>query len=103
MDERYARDNRLVLQRVLTDSSARHLDVDSVRPGAVVGPKGLSVLQIKHYVSWVQTVVRQVGPSGLCTNQLRRALTSMRRPMSGKPLVELLYVECKAVKLRLRR
>ncbi|KKU91329.1 MAG: hypothetical protein UY23_C0002G0068, partial [Candidatus Jorgensenbacteria bacterium GW2011_GWA1_48_11] len=25
------------------------------------GPKGLAVRQLKWYVSWVQTVVRQVG------------------------------------------
>jgi predicted membrane-bound spermidine synthase len=26
------------------------------------GPKGLAVRQLKRYASWVQTVVRQVGP-----------------------------------------
>ncbi|KKU98601.1 MAG: hypothetical protein UY32_C0020G0009, partial [Candidatus Jorgensenbacteria bacterium GW2011_GWC1_48_8] len=30
-------------------------------PGAGEGPKGLAVRQLKWYVSWVQTVVRQVG------------------------------------------
>ena len=29
---------------------------------AGAGPKGLAVRQLKWYVSWVQTVVRQVGP-----------------------------------------
>src|SRR4029077_11203441 len=38
-----------------------HLDVGSSHPGAGEGPKGLAVRQLKRYVSWVQTVVRQVG------------------------------------------
>ena len=45
-----------------------YLDVGSSHPGAVEGPKGLSVRQLKRYASWVQTVVRQVGlypPSAL--------------------------------------
>jgi len=37
-------------------------DVGSSYPGAGEGPKGLAVRQLKRYVSWVQTVVRQVGP-----------------------------------------
>ena len=37
-------------------------DVGSTYPGAGEGPKGLAVRQLKSYVSWVQTVVRQVGP-----------------------------------------
>jgi hypothetical protein len=36
--------------------------VGSTYPGAEEGPKGLSVRQLKGYVSWVQTVARQVGP-----------------------------------------
>ena len=47
--------------RVQIDGSVRHLDVGSSHPGAVEGPKGLAVRQLKWYVSWVQTVVRQVG------------------------------------------
>ena len=39
-----------------------HLDVGSSHPGGVEAPKGLAVRQLKWYVSWVQTVVRQVGP-----------------------------------------
>ena len=31
-------------------------------PGAVFGPKGLAVRQLKRYASWVQNVVRQFGP-----------------------------------------
>ncbi|KKR40964.1 MAG: hypothetical protein UW46_C0005G0001, partial [Candidatus Yanofskybacteria bacterium GW2011_GWF1_44_227] len=30
--------------------------------GTEEGPKGLAVRQLKGYASWVQTVVRQVGP-----------------------------------------
>ena len=36
-------------------------DVGSTYPGAGEGPKGLAVRQLKSYVSWVQTVARQVG------------------------------------------
>ncbi len=39
-----------------------HLDVGSSHPGGEEAPKGLAVRQCKRYVSWVQTVVRQVGP-----------------------------------------
>ena len=39
-----------------------HLDVGSSHPGGGEAPKGLAVRQLKWYVSWVQTVVRQVGP-----------------------------------------
>ena len=31
-------------------------------PGGGEASKGLAVRQLKRYVSWVQTVVRQVGP-----------------------------------------
>ena len=46
---------------VQSDGTVRHLDVGSTYPGAGEGPKGLAVRQLKRYVSWVQTVVRQVG------------------------------------------
>ena len=39
-----------------------HLDVGSSHPGAEAGSKGSAVRRLKWYVSWVQTVVRQVGP-----------------------------------------
>ncbi len=42
-------------------SNNRNLVVGSSHPGAGEGPKGLAVRQLKWYVSWVQTVVRQVG------------------------------------------
>ena len=47
--------------RVHIDDQARHLDVGSSHPGAGSGPKGRAVRPLKWYVSWVQTVVRQVG------------------------------------------
>ena len=47
--------------RVHIDEEVWHLDVGSSHPGAVVGPKGLAVRQLKGYVSWVQYVVRQYG------------------------------------------
>ena len=48
--------------RARIDGEVWHLDVGSSHPGAEGGPKGLAVRQLKWYVSWVQTVVRQVGP-----------------------------------------
>ncbi len=36
-------------------------DVGSSYPGGGEASKGLAVRQLKRYVSWVQTVVRQVG------------------------------------------
>jgi hypothetical protein len=48
--------------RVHIDGVVWHLDVGSSHPGAVVGPKGLAVRQLKRYASWVQNVVRQFGP-----------------------------------------
>ena len=48
--------------RVHIDGEVWHLDVGSSHPGAVAGPKGLAVRQLKWYASWVQNVVRQFGP-----------------------------------------
>jgi len=47
---------------VHSDGKVWHLDVGSSHPGGEEAPKGLAVRQLKRYVSWVQTVVRQVGP-----------------------------------------
>ena len=47
--------------RVHIDGEVWHLDVGSSHPGAGEGPKGWAVRPLKRYVSWVQTVVRQVG------------------------------------------
>ena len=52
----------LSLPRVHIDGVVWHLDVGSSHPGAVFGPKGLAVRQLKRYASWVQNVVRQFGP-----------------------------------------
>ena len=52
----------LSLPRVHIDGVVWHLDVGSSHPGAVFGPKGLAVRQLKWYASWVQNVVRQFGP-----------------------------------------
>ena len=52
--------------RVHIDGEVWHLDVDSSYPGAVAGSKGSAVRRLKRYVSWVQTVVRQVGPYLSC-------------------------------------
>ena len=52
----------LSLPSVHSGEAVWHLDVGSSHPGGGEAPKGLAVRQLKWYVSWVQTVVRQVGP-----------------------------------------
>ena len=52
----------LSLPSVHSGGAVWHLDVGSSHPGGEEAPKGLAVRQLKWYVSWVQTVVRQVGP-----------------------------------------
>ncbi len=52
----------LSLPSVHSGGAVWHLDVGSSHPGGGGAPKGLAVRQLKRYVSWVQTVVRQVGP-----------------------------------------
>jgi hypothetical protein len=47
--------------RVHIDDTVRHLDVGSTYPGAVEGPKGLAVRQLKSHASWVQTVQIQIS------------------------------------------
>ncbi len=47
---------------VQSDGGVRHLDVGSTYPGGEEASKGLAVRQLKSHASWVQTVVRQVGP-----------------------------------------
>ncbi len=61
-DKSYPGDNRLISPRVHIDGEVWHLDVGSSHTGAVFGPKGLAVRQLKRYASWVQNVVRQFGP-----------------------------------------
>lgn len=65
--------------RVLTESGVRHLDVDSSHPGCEAVPKGWPVRPLKRYVSWVQTVVRQVGPSVLRTSKIEKKGTLVRK------------------------
>src|SRR5699024_2829032 len=48
--------------RVHIDGEDWYIDVVSSHPGAVVGPEGLAVRPLKRYASWVQNVVRQLGP-----------------------------------------
>ncbi len=48
--------------RVHIDEAVRHSDVGSAYPGAEAGSKGWAVRPLKRHASWVQTVVRQVGP-----------------------------------------
>ena len=38
-----------------------YIVVGSSYPGGGEAPKGMAVRHLKRYVSWVQTVVRQVG------------------------------------------
>ena len=57
-DKSYSRDN----PSVHSDGSVWHLDIDSSHPGAGAGPKGMAVRHLKRYVSWVNNVVRQLGP-----------------------------------------
>jgi len=52
----------LWILRVHINKFVWHLDVDSSRPGGEYSAKGSAVRRLKRYVSWVQSVVRQVGP-----------------------------------------
>ena len=69
--------------RVRIDGSVWHLDVDSSYPGAVAGSKGSAVRRLKRYVSWVQTVVRQVGPNLSCPQEDCEELLLVREDRSG--------------------
>ena len=68
--------------RVHIDGSVWHLDVDSSHPRAEAGSKGSAVRRLKRYVSWVQTVVRQVGPYLLCPQEDCRDLLLVREDRS---------------------
>ncbi len=48
--------------RVHLDGEVWHRDVGSSHPGAVVGPNGGAVRPLNRHASWVQNVVRQLGP-----------------------------------------
>ena len=77
--------------RVHIDGEVWHLDVGSSHPGAVVGPKGLAVRQLKRYASWVQNVVRQFGLYLSWAHEICVALTLVREDRvgltSGLPVV----------------
>lgn len=53
-------------------------------PGAVSGSKGLAVRQWKRYVSWVQTVVRQVGPYLLWAHETWGDSSLVREDLEGR-------------------
>ena len=77
--------------RVHIDGEVWHLDVGSSHPGAVFGPKGLAVRQLKRYASWVQNVVRQFGLYLSWAHEICVALTLVREDRvgltSGLPVV----------------
>ena len=81
----------LSLPRVHIDGVVWHLDVGSSHPGAVFGPKGLAVRQLKRYASWVQNVVRQFGLYLSWAHEICVALTLVREDRvgltSGLPVV----------------
>ena len=70
--------------RVHIDGEVWHLDVGSSHPGAVFGPKGLAVRQLKRYASWVQNVVRQFGPYLLWAQEICEDLTLVREDRVGR-------------------
>jgi hypothetical protein len=58
-----------------------------VHPGAGEGPKGPSVRRLKHYVSWVQSVVRQQNES------FQAILSKLQiRPLTVSELLDLLLL-----------
>src|ERR1044071_4616416 len=52
----------LSLPSVHSGGAVWHLDGGSSHPGGEEAPKGSAVRRCKWHVSWVRTVVRQVGP-----------------------------------------
>src|SRR5512133_856378 len=70
--------------RVHIDGEVWHLDVGSSHPGAVAGPKGLAVRQLKRYASWVQNVVRQFGPYLPCAQDSCEDLPVVREDPGGR-------------------
>src|SRR6476619_5774561 len=70
--------------RVHIDGEVWHLDVGSSHPGAEGGPKGWAVRPLKRYVSWVQTVVRQVGLYPLWAQGICGELALVREDRAGR-------------------
>ena len=83
-DKSYPGDNRLISPRVHIDGEVWHLDVGSSHPGAVFGPKGLAVRQLKRYASWVQNVVRQFGPYLSWAQDICKELSLVREDRDGR-------------------
>ena len=83
----------LSLPSVHSGEAVWHLDVGSSHPGGGEAPKGLAVRQLKWYVSWVQTVVRQVGPYLLWAHEICGGISLVRKDLevrsSGVPVVLL--------------
>ena len=81
----------LSLPSVHSGGAVWHLDVGSSHPGGGGAPKGLAVRQLKWYVSWVQTVVRQVGPYLLWAHEICGGISLVRKDLevrgSGVPVV----------------
>ena len=82
----------LSLPSVHSGGAVWHLDVGSSHPGGGGAPKGLAVRQLKRYVSWVQTVVRQVGPYLLWACEICGGISLVRKDLevggSGVPVVK---------------
>src|SRR3989337_352507 len=70
------------------DGAVWHLDVGSSHPGGGAPSKGRAVRPLKRYVSWVQTVVRQVGLYPLWTHRkFERSCLQYERTKTDAPLV----------------
>jgi hypothetical protein len=70
--------------RVHIDGEVWHLDVGPSHPGAVAGPKGLAVRQLKRHASWVQTDVSQVGPYLPWVEEICGILSLVREDWEGQ-------------------
>src|SRR5690606_23711255 len=75
----------LSLPSVHSGGAVWHLDVGSSHPGGEEAPKGLAVRQWKWYVSWVQSVVRQVGPYLLWAHDTCGGSSLVRDDVEGRP------------------
>ena len=75
----------LSLASVHSGGAVWHLDVGSSHPGGGEAPKGSAVRRLKWYVSWVQTVVRQVGPYLLWAHETCGGSSLVREDLEGRP------------------
>ena len=83
-DKSYPGDNRLNSPKVHIVGEVWHLDVGSSHPGAVFGPKGLAVRQLKRYASWVQNVVDSSVPICRGRRIFRVELSLVREDRDGR-------------------